>query len=199
MKMDNTSRLIAAGIGAVTLALWLILPVYSFTFVIPLFMINGIMLAFNVNQLGIVLLLFPLLMILAPLTGEKKFAIGAGALTVVMCIVAFLLRKTMIVRGNLGWLFKTASLLISNLGSFANVTITEANIDSYITLACDNFLMGGLGLWLSMIASVIYIVFVLTFSQETMPKASSTSAGGQQNGNRSGYTSGASKGFSHRT
>lgn len=199
MKMDNTSRLIAAGVGLVTLVLWLVLPVLSFVFVIPLFMVNGIMLATHVNQIGIFFILFPLMMMLIPLSGNKKLSIIAGALNIIICLAVFLFRKALIINGNLAWLYRSASLLISSLGSFAGVTITEANINSYIQIACDSFLMGGIGLWLSMITSIVYIAVILVFGQMVSQKPNSTFGGTGTAGGRKINSPGASAGYSHRT
>lgn len=197
MKMDDTSKLIAAGIGLVTLIIWVILPVLSFVFVIPLYLINGFWLAYRFNQLGILLMLFPLLMILMPLSGDKKLTIGAGVLNMIMCLAVFFARKALIVHGNLGWLFKSASALISALGSFLNVTITEANISTYIDVACENFLVGGLGLWLSLVASVIYVFYVTVFGNQVKPTPiNKTQTSSQQ---ISSKATAPSKGFSHRT
>ena len=204
MKMDNTSRLIAAGIGLVALVLWLILPVLSFSFIVPpfltvpLFMMNGYMLSFQINQLMMLVLLFPLAMILIPLTGDKKLTITAGVLNLIACLTVFLLKKQIITGGNLRWLFSAASALINKIGEFVNAPVTEANIDTYISVACDNFLMGGLGLWLTMAASVIYIVAVVIFGQLSVPSSTPTNPSGTQN-QGTGRTTGSTKGYSHRT
>ena len=197
MKMESTSRLIAAAIGVVVLVLWMVLPVFTFYLVVPLYMINGYMLAFHVNQVGIIFLLFPLLMAVIPLTGDKKLSVGVGALNFVMCLVVFFARKALIVGGNLRWLFTAASTLISSLGSVVGVSITEANLDSYIGVACDSFLMGGIGLWLCLLASVIYIVVVLLFSQYSVPNQMGSSGPRAQQTNK--VTTSPSKGYSHRT
>lgn len=195
-KMDNTTRLVAAGIGLLVLVLWLVLPVLTFSAVIPLFMINGFMLAYRVNQLAILFLLFPLFMTIAPLGGDKKITIIAGILNMVMCLALFLLRKQIIVQGNLGFLFKAGSALITGLGAAMGVTITEGNIDSYINVACDSFLFGGIGLWTCLIVSVIYIAFVLIFSQQMIPGTTPRSGSGSSTGRAA--SSGPSKGYSHR-
>ncbi len=166
MKMDQGSRLIASAAGAIALIVWLVLPIYAFVIIIPLFHITGYRLAMSLNQIAILFLLFPLLMALVPLSGEKRYCICAGVLNLVACLVLLLIKKPMVVNGNLKWMFQSAGALISGLGSSVGQTITESNFSSYIEIACDNFLIGGLGLWINLIISFAYVVFVAMFTKE---------------------------------
>ena len=166
MKMDQTSRLIAAIGGTVALIIWLVLPIYAFVIIIPLFHITGYRLAMSLNQITIIFLIFPLLMALVPLSGEKRFCIWAGVLNLIACLVILLAKKEIIVNGNMKWLFQSAGALISGLGSSMGQTITESNFSSYIGVACDNFLIGGLGLWINLVLSLVYVIFITLFTKD---------------------------------
>lgn len=174
MKMDSGSRIVLACAGAAAFIFWLVLPVYSFCIVIPLFNLNGLRLAMTFNQIMIIFLLVPILMALIPLSGEKKYCIGAGALGLIACLVALLAKKPIIVGGNIKWLFQSAGALISGLGSALGQTITESNFSSYIDVACDNFLIGGLGLWINLIISFAYLIYAGVFAKEGNENAGSS-------------------------
>ncbi len=168
MKIDQRSTIILAAAGVLLIAIWLILPVYSFTIVIPLFLINGFMLAFQLNQFMALFLLVPILLVLAPLSGQKKFCVIAGGLSLITCLLLLILKKPIIMNGNLKWLFQSAGGLIRGLGSFLGVQITENNLDANMELACNQFLLGGLGLWLSILISFVYLIFSVMFVQESV-------------------------------
>lgn len=201
MKIDkNILTLALTAIGALCLAAWLLLPVLSFSIVIPLFGINGLHLALNVSNLTMLCLVVLLAMTLMPLTQNKLLCIVCGTVSMVMCIVVLLLREPIITHGNLGWLYSAASLLISNIGSMFGETITAENIGLYIKLICDQFLVGGLGMWAVMGLSMIYII-----AAAVMPDSVSGGRSGSVRMDSASHTrvtgtaSSASKGFTHRT
>ena len=76
MTPNYTNRLIIAAIGLIVFVIWLLLPVISF-FPVPL-LINGILLAWRVNQVvGFLFMLVPIMMIILPFISNKavKFCV----------------------------------------------------------------------------------------------------------------------------
>lgn len=201
MKIDkNILTLAMVAIGAACLAAWLLLPVLSFNIVIPLFGINGLHLALNVSNLTMLCLVVLLAMTFVPLTQNKMLCIITGVVSMVMCIVVLLLREAIITHGNLGWLYTAASLLITNIGSMFGETITAENIGMYIKLICDQFLVGGLGMWGVMGLSLIYIVAAALMSDSVSSGRPVTGSMSTSSHTRvTGSTTSASKGFTHRT
>ena len=132
---ENTMLLLAAGCGVLILLLWAFLPVLSFVVVLPLFNINGLTLAQRFNVISVVFFLFPLFMIIAAVCKSRKLCLIAGGLTVFADIMVFVLKKQLVLNGNLNWLYSSAKALITAIGNWAGYTITEANIITSLMLA----------------------------------------------------------------
>lgn len=190
MKMNQTSKSIAACAGAVSIIIWLVLPIYAFVVIIPLFQITGYRLAMSFNQIAILFLFAPVLMTIAPFSGEKRYCIWAGIINCIALLILLIIKKPIVANGNLKWLFQSAGSLINGVGSALGQTITENNFSSYIQVICDNFLVGGIGLWINLILGFAYIVFVSMFSKEE--STNKTSAGPIQRNIRQTQSSGSS-------
>ena len=165
MRMNGTIRIVAAVLAFVAAVVWALLPVLSFTFIVPLFSLNGCNMAYYFSQITFVCFLCPLLMMLAPLCNDKRICIGAGALDIIMCVVVMICKSQIIIGGNLRWLYNSASLLIGQISSVAGIEITEANLQSYIQIACDNFLVPGIGFILHLVITFVYLLLAALTSE----------------------------------
>lgn len=199
MSPNYTNRLIIAAIGLIVLVIWLVLPVISF-FPVPL-LINGILLAWRVNQVvGFLFMLVPIMMIILPFISNKMVCVGAGALNAVLCLLTLILGKTIILTGNLRWVFTLGSGLIQQIASWFGQTIDGSNVNDAIGFLCDNLLAGGIGLWLSLIISIIYSVLAGVLGFDTVSRPNVTGGGSRTTTVSSApKTNTSTQRYSHRT
>ena len=196
---QNMKRLILAACGVASIVLWLVLPIYSFL-PIPL-LINGIMMINNINQIGILFLLFMVAMIIVPFLNNKIATAVTGAVNAVAALMSLFVARPMFMNGNLRWVFLLGTSLIQKIVSFFGYSITTENVQDAIKFLCDNFMQGGVGLWLWLVISLVYaaLAFVLdigTLSRTRTKSVSTENSSIQHSGTSSNSPS---KGFSHRT
>ena len=211
-KKTPMLRIVLAVIALLAALAWLVLPVLSFTFVIPLFSLNGYGLVFYFNQMMMPALLVVVMMIVAALIGDRRMILAVGLADIAMCVAVMLLKKEIVTGGDLKWLYTSASLLIEQIGKLAGVTVTESTLNSYVELACDNFLKPGAGLWIHMILGLVYVIVERRVGNESgdAGRRSGSSRGtsygtktsgssGTTYGTKTGGAGSGSKSFSHHT
>ena len=199
MTNNTMNRLIVAACGAIILVIWLILPVISF-FPVPL-LIDGVLLAWRVNQIvGFLLMMVIIMMIILPFFCKKEICIGIGALNAVLCLLTLILGKTIIMTGNLRWVFALGSGLIQQIASWFGQSISASNVNEAISFLCDNLLAGGIGLWISLILSIVYSVLSGFLDFESVSRSNITGGNtGARKTNTAPSSASTTNRYSHRT
>lgn len=155
--MKKPMNLLQAALAVVGGIAWTVFPVLSLVFIVRLFSMDGWTLAMRFNEIMLLPYLFMIMMLIAALIGNKKASLIACALNVITCIVLVALRKSILVGGNIRWLYDTASVLLNPLAQQLNISITVDNIGQII---CD-YMIPGTGFWVHMACSLGYFLISL--------------------------------------
>ncbi len=176
--MKGKNGAILSGIALIDLIIWLVLPVLSFVFLVPLFNINGWNLAMNFNQIMLIPAALILLMIVCPLFNNRNLMIVVGVLQVICSVLVIIFRKDILLSGNLNWLYASAKLLIDQLATMTGANITSANLNSFMDTVVTNFLQLGIGYIIHAVLTLAYLLLAALVPVGTEAKNTSGHTGG---------------------
>lgn len=155
-----------AGLSVVGIVLWMILPVFSFVFVVPIFGLTGWRIAYSFNQLMFFPIAFTLFMAIAALTGKRQLMQVAAILEVIVCILIVIFKKDILLTGNLNWLYTASKILVDSIGSLAGVAITQENFNLVLDTVAVNFLQPGLGFVIHGLCVLAYLIISFIAPEE---------------------------------
>lgn len=203
MKREMT--FVQMGLSAVSILVWLLLPVFSFVVVVPLFGIIGWSLSIRINQLMLFIVFGGILMIVGALINNRKLMITAGVLEIVLVILSFVFRKDILLGGNFKWIYNSATILVKKVPEVVGVDTSSWDIQQIVTYIVDNFLQPGIGGIIHAVCTLVYLIIAICAS-ESKPIIQTGSSAGSASSSGTGSTSTfntntnhQNTGFTHRT
>ena len=158
------------GLSILSVVAWLILPVFSFVLLIPLFNIIGWNLAFTINQIMLIPLLFGLLMLLAAFLNNRSLMITSAILQIIMFVLTIIFRKQILLGGNIKWIYTSAQLLLGKVKELAGLQFDANDLNNTITFIIDNYMQVGLGMILHGFFVFIYAMIAIFAPQKNDTK-----------------------------
>lgn len=202
--MKRELMYVEAGLSALSLLVWFVLPIFSFVLIIPLFSILGWNMAFTINQILLIPMALALLMLIAALVNNRPLMIIAGVLQLIMFILTIVLRKDLLLGGNIRWIYTSAKLLLDKAKDAAGFQFGADDLNAAITFIIDNYMQIGIGLILHGICVVAYLLIAGVAPAKA--KSVYQSAGSAGNGTASVQQPASSRipsqqntGYKHRT
>ena len=199
--MKRTLSYAEMGLSAVSIILWLLLPVFSFVIIVPLFNISGLNLSIHINQIMLISLAIGIMMVAAAAINNRMMMIVAGLLQAVFIVITIVLRKDILLNGNLRWIYTSAQLLLDAVPNLeiSGVQITSEKLREVIALVVNNYMQMGLGFILHAVCTLAYILLACMAPSETRSSFSGTTGGTGSSGTTATFTPNSRTGYKHRT